>query len=251
MGAASPPTPASASASKVNALKEEVEAAFEARLRGLGQRRPRRRARRAPFDLTLPGRLELAPRGHAHPIPHVRDDLLGDLPRARLRRSPAGPRSSSKRTTSPSSASRPITRRPTCRTASGSEPGRPAPHAHEQRADPRDDVATSRRSRSSAPGAVYRRDDDVTHSPMFHQIEGFLVDEQRELRRAEGRAHRVRRAPLRPGHAGALPPELLPVRRARRRGRRRLRLLQAAPTARAPAAASASTPAGSRSSAAG
>jgi phenylalanyl-tRNA synthetase alpha chain len=27
-----------------------------------------------------------------------------------------------------------------------------------------------------APGAVFRRDDDVTHSPMFHQIEGFLVD---------------------------------------------------------------------------
>jgi phenylalanyl-tRNA synthetase alpha chain len=26
-------------------------------------------------------------------------------------------------------------------------------------------------------GVVYRRDDDVTHSPMFHQIEGFLVDE--------------------------------------------------------------------------
>jgi phenylalanyl-tRNA synthetase alpha chain len=25
-------------------------------------------------------------------------------------------------------------------------------------------------------GAVYRRDDDVTHSPMFHQIEGFMVD---------------------------------------------------------------------------
>jgi phenylalanyl-tRNA synthetase alpha chain len=27
------------------------------------------------------------------------------------------------------------------------------------------------------PGAVYRRDDDATHSPMFFQIEGFLVDE--------------------------------------------------------------------------
>jgi phenylalanyl-tRNA synthetase alpha chain len=27
-------------------------------------------------------------------------------------------------------------------------------------------------------GAVYRRDDDVTHSPMFHQIEGFFVDER-------------------------------------------------------------------------
>jgi phenylalanyl-tRNA synthetase alpha chain len=28
-----------------------------------------------------------------------------------------------------------------------------------------------------APGAVYRRDDDPTHSPMFFQIEGLLVDE--------------------------------------------------------------------------
>lgn len=27
-----------------------------------------------------------------------------------------------------------------------------------------------------APGAVYRHDDDVTHSPMFHQVEGLMVD---------------------------------------------------------------------------
>ncbi len=27
------------------------------------------------------------------------------------------------------------------------------------------------------PGAVYRHDDDATHSPMFHQVEGFMVDE--------------------------------------------------------------------------
>ena len=27
-----------------------------------------------------------------------------------------------------------------------------------------------------APGTVYRRDDDATHSPMFHQIEAFVVD---------------------------------------------------------------------------
>jgi phenylalanyl-tRNA synthetase alpha chain len=26
------------------------------------------------------------------------------------------------------------------------------------------------------PGAVYRHDDDATHSPMFHQVEGFIVD---------------------------------------------------------------------------
>ena len=28
-----------------------------------------------------------------------------------------------------------------------------------------------------APGVVYRRDDDPTHSPMFTQLEGLLVDE--------------------------------------------------------------------------
>jgi phenylalanyl-tRNA synthetase alpha chain len=28
-----------------------------------------------------------------------------------------------------------------------------------------------------APGRVYRRDSDATHSPVFHQLEGFLVDE--------------------------------------------------------------------------
>jgi phenylalanyl-tRNA synthetase alpha chain len=28
-----------------------------------------------------------------------------------------------------------------------------------------------------APGRVYRRDDDATHSPMFSQVEGLLVDE--------------------------------------------------------------------------
>ncbi|MFP6599825.1 MAG: phenylalanine--tRNA ligase subunit alpha [Deltaproteobacteria bacterium] len=29
-----------------------------------------------------------------------------------------------------------------------------------------------------APGAVYRIDDDATHSPMFHQIEGLMVDRE-------------------------------------------------------------------------
>jgi phenylalanyl-tRNA synthetase alpha chain len=29
-----------------------------------------------------------------------------------------------------------------------------------------------------APGRVYRRDSDLTHTPMFHQVEGLLVDKQ-------------------------------------------------------------------------
>jgi len=37
-----------------------------------------------------------------------------------------------------------------------------------------------------APGRVYRRDSDVTHTPMFHQIEGFLVDEDVSLADLKG-----------------------------------------------------------------
>jgi phenylalanyl-tRNA synthetase alpha chain len=35
-------------------------------------------------------------------------------------------------------------------------------------------------------GPVYRRDDDVTHSPMFHQIEGFVVDERTSFAELKG-----------------------------------------------------------------
>ena len=32
--------------------------------------------------------------------------------------------------------------------------------------------------RMIVPGKVYRRDSDITHTPMFHQVEGFLVDKK-------------------------------------------------------------------------
>jgi len=37
-----------------------------------------------------------------------------------------------------------------------------------------------------APGVVYRRDSDMTHTPMFHQIEGLLVDENVTLSHLKG-----------------------------------------------------------------
>jgi len=35
--------------------------------------------------------------------------------------------------------------------------------------------------RMIAPGAVFRRDYDLTHTPMFHQVEGLLVDKEGEV----------------------------------------------------------------------
>jgi len=35
--------------------------------------------------------------------------------------------------------------------------------------------------RMIAPGAVFRRDYDITHTPMFHQVEGLLVDDESKV----------------------------------------------------------------------
>lgn len=40
-----------------------------------------------------------------------------------------------------------------------------------------------------APGRVYRRDSDITHTPMFHQIEGLLVDETTSFADLKGILH--------------------------------------------------------------
>lgn len=37
-----------------------------------------------------------------------------------------------------------------------------------------------------APGKVYRRDSDLTHTPMFHQIEGFMVDHKVSMAELRG-----------------------------------------------------------------
>lgn len=40
-----------------------------------------------------------------------------------------------------------------------------------------------------APGRVYRCDSDVTHTPMFHQVEGFMVDEHVTFAHLKGLLH--------------------------------------------------------------
>lgn len=37
-----------------------------------------------------------------------------------------------------------------------------------------------------APGKVYRRDSDLTHTPMFHQVEGFMVDDDIKMSDLKG-----------------------------------------------------------------
>ena len=74
-----------------------------------------------------------------------------------------------------------------------------------------------------APGRTYRRDSDATHTPMFHQVEGLMIDRRTHMGHLKGCLTDFVRAYLRARRrAGPLPAQLLPVHRALGRGRHRL-----------------------------
>ncbi len=161
---------------KVNAFRESVEASFARRLTDLGEGATLADLRARPFDLTLPARLPFGgSRGHAHPILQVRDELLEifrdlgfqivDGPEIELEKNnftklafpPDHPATDMQDTfwLGPELLLRTHTSNVQVREMSTRKPPLAVVSA----------------------GAVYRRDDDVTHSPMFHQLECFLVDE--------------------------------------------------------------------------
>jgi phenylalanyl-tRNA synthetase alpha chain len=171
---AAPPESRRAIGEKVNVLKQEVEKAFDEQLRALARARREADLNARPFDLTLPGR-PLAPLGHKHPVSIVREEItdifqslgfaIHDGPEVELEENnftklgfppdhPATDMQDSFWTTS-GHLLRTHTSNVQIRAMSTHKP----PMAF------------------VAPGTVYRRDNDVTHSPMFHQVEGFLVDE--------------------------------------------------------------------------
>ncbi len=164
---------------RVNQFKQALEAAFEARLAELGRAARAAELTARPFDLTLPGRAPA--RGHLHPVLQTRDDLLvifRDLgfevvpgPEVELEENnftklafpPDHPATDMQDTFWVKVNGAPADARTLLRTHTSNTQVR---------------VMSSRTPPMAvvSAGAVYRRDDDVTHSPMFHQIEGFLVD---------------------------------------------------------------------------
>lgn len=70
--------------------------------------------------------------------------------------------------------------------------------------------------RMIAAGKVYRSDSDQTHSPMFHQVEGLLVDEHSNFADLKGTLSEFVRAFFERDFENAFPPQLFPVRGAGR-----------------------------------
>ena len=178
-----PPAERKAIGEKVNALKQEVEKGFSDALSAL-----RKQARQAEldapaFDLSLPARLPVQP-GHAHPISIVRDDVVAVFRQLGFAVFD-GPE---------------IDTEDHNFTALGFPPDHPATDMQDSFWTKSGHVLRTHTSNIQiramrtlkppmafvAPGAVYRRDDDATHSPMFHQIEAFLVDRKVTLAHLKG-----------------------------------------------------------------
>jgi phenylalanyl-tRNA synthetase alpha chain len=60
------------------------------------------------------------------------------------------------------------------------------------------------------PGKVYRRDDDATHSPMFHQVEGLLIDQRVRFSDLKGTLLEFARQMFGPAHQIRLRPSFFP-----------------------------------------
>jgi len=205
---------------KVNTFKQGVQEAFQARLQEMAQEARSADLNASPFDLSLPGRLELG-RGHLHPVHQTRDDLLTifrDLGFEVV----AGPEVETEANNFTKLAFPPDHPATDMQDTfwvdvlkNGDDPsairdGKVLLRTHTSNTQIR---VMSQRTPPMAvvsAGAVYRRDDDLTHSPMFHQIEGFLVDENVSLAHLKGVLTSFAEALYGPGTPVRLRPSYFP-----------------------------------------
>jgi phenylalanyl-tRNA synthetase alpha chain len=156
-----------------NEAKRELESLLDARLAEALEAERRRQRERARPDLTLPGRRP--PRGSLHPLTRVRDEIVSVFMGLGFS----------------------VAEGPQIETDFYNFEALNIPRDHPAR-DMQDTFYLSQETllrthtspvqirtmraqappvRIIVPGVVYRRDADITHSPMFHQVEGLWIDE--------------------------------------------------------------------------
>ena len=166
---------------RANRLKSTIEAAFQARLSALAEAAREAELSGPPLDVSLPGYGRRP--GRLHPLTRVKHELLdvfatlgfdaADGPEVELYENnfdklgfaPDHPATDMQDTFFIEQA------------GAGGHPRATLLRTHTSTVQVRE---MSRRTPPLAvvsAGHVYRRDDDATHSPMFMQLEGFMVDE--------------------------------------------------------------------------
>ncbi len=166
---------------RVNRVREELEGLFDDRLEALKRAELEAELKARPYDLTLPGRMPSG-RGHLHPVSQVKDEIL-DIFRALGFEACWGPEveleenNFTKLAFPPDHPATDMQDTFWVEVLGGDPDRKPLLRTHTSNVQVREMSTRKPPMAVVSGGAVYRRDDDVTHSPMFHQIEGFLVDE--------------------------------------------------------------------------
>ena len=167
-----------------NAVKAELEALFEAAALRVDEAQLEAELKGAKLDVTLPGRGGRF--GHRHPVAQTLEDIsavftrLGfateegpeieldwfnfealNLPEDHPARDMQDTFYVEAASLPPSSRGRPVVLR-----------------THTSPVQIRTMLAKKPPLRAIMPGRVYRKDSDQTHTPMFHQVEGLMVDRQ-------------------------------------------------------------------------
>ncbi len=162
-----------AAGQRINAAKEQVLAAIESRRALLEQAEDERRLAAGRIDVTLPGRGEV--RGGLHPVTRTRMRIEALFRRAGFDLA-TGPEveddfhNFEALNIPPNHPARAM--HDTFYFADGR-----LLRTHTSPVQIRALLARGAPLAVIAPGRVYRCDSDVTHAPMFHQLEGLLVDE--------------------------------------------------------------------------
>jgi phenylalanyl-tRNA synthetase alpha chain len=189
-----------------NEAKRDLEALLEARLAAARARERQRERALTRSDLTVPGRRP--DRGVRHPLVQVRDEIVGIF--AALGFSVAdGPEVESDYYNFE---------------ALNLPPDHPARDMQDTFYFSADTLLRTHTSpvqirvmqaqrppvRIVVPGRVYRRDADITHSPMFHQVEGLAVDREVSMADLKGTLELFARAMFGPDSRIRFRPSFFP-----------------------------------------
>jgi phenylalanyl-tRNA synthetase alpha chain len=162
-----------------NGLRDRVTSAIAARKKALEDAGLDARLRSERVDVTLTA--PEAPRGTIHPVSHVRDEvvaLLGDLGFA-VAEGPDVETDDYNFTRLNIPADHPA--RQMHDTFYLSEKDGIVLRTHTSPVQVRTMLAGKPPIRIIAPGRTYRKDSDATHAPMFHQVEGLVIDSETHL----------------------------------------------------------------------
>jgi len=171
----------------LNALKGEIAAAIEARRATLSEAALEARLAAERVDVTLPVRPE--PQGRIHPVSQVLDEIVaifGDMG-FKIAEGPDIEDDFHNFTALNIPPEHPARQEhDTFYFAPGPDGERKLLRTHTSPVQVRSMQATKPPLRLIAPGRTYRCDSDMTHTPMFHQVEGLVVDRSTHMGHLKG-----------------------------------------------------------------